>query len=88
MRQFITDASHELRTLLTIIRASRAVPTRPPATWACRLSRLRAAEPDGAVGGRFAAVARLDAHRPLELCRVDSMALASDAAHDARAMDL
>lgn len=89
MRRFITDASHELRTPLTTIRgfaelyrqgAARDVPM--------LLSRIESeASRMGLLVEDLLLLARLDVHRPLEHERVDLLALASDAVHDARAMD-
>jgi two-component system OmpR family sensor kinase len=89
MRRFITDASHELRTPLTTIRgfaelyrqgAARDVPM--------LLSRIESeAGRMGMLVDDLLLLARLDVQRPLEHHRVDLLALASDAVHDAHAMD-
>ena len=89
MRRFITDASHELRTPLTTIRgfaelyrqgAARDVPK--------LLSRIESeASRMGLLVDDLLLLARLDVQRPLEHNRVDLLALASDAVHDARAID-
>src|SRR6201995_1496298 len=89
MRRFITDASHELRTPLTTIRgfaelyrqgAARDVPM--------LLSRIESeASRMGLLVDDLLLLARLDVQRPLEHQRVDMLALASDAVHDARAID-
>ena len=86
MRRFITDASHELRTPLTTIRGF------------AELYRQGAARDVEMLMGRIESesrrmgllvedlllLARLDAQRPLERSRVDLLALASDAVHDAQ----
>lgn len=89
MRQFITDASHELRTPLTTIRGfAELYRQRSRRDVGMLLSRIESeASRMGLLVDDLLLLARLDAHRPLELCRVDLLALASDAAHDARAMD-
>lgn len=89
MRRFITDASHELRTPLTTIRgfaelyrqgAARDVPM--------LLSRIESeASRMGLLVDDLLLLARLDVQRPLEHNRVDLLALASDAVHDAQAID-
>ncbi len=89
MRRFITDASHELRTPLTTIRgfaelyrqgAARDVPM--------LLSRIEnEASRMGLLVDDLLLLARLDVQRPLEHHRVDLLALASDAVHDAQAID-
>jgi len=89
MRRFITDASHELRTPLTTIRgfaelyrqgAARDVPM--------LLSRIESeASRMGLLVDDLLLLARLDVQRPLERNQVDMLALASDAVHDAQAID-
>ncbi len=88
MRRFITDASHELRTPLTTIRGF------------AELYRQGAARDVEMLMGRIESesrrmgllvedlllLARLDAQRPLEQRRVDLLALASDAVHDAQSI--
>jgi len=88
MRRFITDASHELRTPLTTIRGF------------AELYRQGAARDVEMLMGRIESesrrmgllvedlllLARLDAQRPLERHRVDLLALASDAVHDAQSI--
>lgn len=88
MRRFITDASHELRTPLTTIRGY------------AELYRQGAARDVEMLMGRIESesrrmgllvedlllLARLDAQRPLERHRVDLLALASDAVHDAQSV--
>jgi two-component system OmpR family sensor kinase len=93
MRQFIADASHELRTPLTTIRgfaelyrqgtAAEQHPDVPRL-----MSRI---EQEGARMGLLVEdlllLARLDQERPLRHQPVDMLALASDAVHDAQAVD-
>ena len=88
MRRFITDASHELRTPLTTIRGF------------AELYRLGAAEDVELLMSRIESeaqrmgllvedlllLARLDAQRPMERRRVDLLAIATDAVHDARSV--
>ncbi|OSC39015.1 sensor histidine kinase [Mycobacterium decipiens] len=89
MRQFITDASHELRTPLTTIRGFAELYRQGAARdVGMLLSRIESeASRMGLLVDDLLLLARLDAHRPMELRRVDLLGLASDAAHDARAMD-
>ncbi len=89
MRRFITDASHELRTPLTTIRGFAEL-YRQGATRdvAMLLSRIESeASRMGLLVDDLLLLARLDVQRPLEHNRVDLLALASDAVHDAQAMD-
>ncbi|WP_280316601.1 sensor histidine kinase [Nocardia wallacei] len=89
MRQFVADASHELRTPLTTIKGfaelyrQGALPD--PALFMDRIesesNRMRLLVED------LLMLARLDAQRPLERRPVDLLALASDAVHNARAVD-
>lgn len=86
MRRFIGDASHDLRTPLTTIRGY------------AELYRQGAARDTGMLMGRIESeagrmgvlvedlllLARLDEQRPLDQRRVDLLALASDAVHDAQ----
>src|SRR5271166_1887357 len=89
LRRFITDASHELRTPLTTIRGFAEL-YRQGATRdvAMLLSRIESkASRMGLLVDDLLLLARLDVQRPLEHHRVDLLALASDAVHDARAID-
>jgi two-component system, OmpR family, sensor kinase len=89
MRRFITDASHELRTPLTTIRGFAEL-YRQGATRdvAMLLSRIESeASRMGLLVDDLLLLARLDVQRPLEHHRVDLLALASDAVHDAQAID-
>ena len=89
MRRFITDASHELRTPLTTIRGFAELYRQGAARdVAMLLSRIESeASRMGMLVDDLLLLARLDAQRPLEHHRVDLLALASDAVHDAQAMD-
>jgi two-component system OmpR family sensor kinase len=89
LRRFITDASHELRTPLTTIRGFAEL-YRQGATRdvAMLLSRIESeASRMGLLVDDLLLLARLDVQRPLEHNRVDLLALASDAVHDAQAID-
>ncbi len=89
LRRFITDASHELRTPLTTIRGFaelyRQGATRDVATLLARIE--SAASRMGLLVDDLLLLARLDVQRPLEHDRLDLMALASDAVHEAQAID-
>ncbi|BBX76080.1 HAMP domain-containing histidine kinase [Mycobacterium shinjukuense] len=89
MRRFITDASHELRTPLTTIRGFAELYRQGAARdVAMLLSRIESeASRMGLLVDDLLMLARLDAHRPLERTRVDLLSLATDAVHDARAID-
>jgi two-component system OmpR family sensor kinase len=89
MRRFITDASHELRTPLTTIRGFAELYRQGAARdVAMLLSRIESeASRMGLLVDDLLLLARLDVQRPLEHHRVDLLALASDAVHDARAID-
>ena len=89
MRRFITDASHELRTPLTTIRGFAELYRQGAARdVSMLLSRIESeARRMGLLVDDLLLLARLDAQRPLEYHQVDLLALASDAVHDAQAMD-
>jgi len=89
MRRFITDASHELRTPLTTIRGFAELYRQGAARdVAMLLSRIESeASQMGLLVDDLLLLARLDVQRPLEHHRVDLLALASDAVHDAQAID-
>ncbi|MCV6978258.1 sensor histidine kinase [Mycobacterium bourgelatii] len=89
MRRFITDASHELRTPLTTIRGFAELYRQGAARDVeMLLSRIESeASRMGLLVEDLLLLARLDMPRPLEHRRVDLLALASDAVHDARAID-
>ena len=88
MRRFITDASHELRTPLTTIRGFAELYRQGAARDVEMLmSRIeRESRRMGLLVDDLLLLARLDAQRPLERRRVDLLALASDAVHDAQAI--
>jgi two-component system OmpR family sensor kinase len=89
MRRFVADASHELRTPLTTIQGFaelyRQGALSDPALFVDRIEReskrMRLLVED------LLMLARLDAQRPLERRPVDLLAVASDAVHNARAVD-
>ena len=86
MRRFITDASHELRTPLTTIRGFAEL-YRQGAARDVELLMSRIESESSRMGllvEDLLLLARLDAQRPLERHRVDLLALASDAVHDAQ----
>ena len=89
MRRFITDASHELRTPLTTIRGFAELYRQGAARdVAMLMSRIESeASRMGLLVDDLLLLARLDVQRPLEHNRVDLLALASDAVHDAQAID-
>ena len=89
MRQFLTDASHELRTPLTTIRGFAELYRQGAARDVSKLlSRIESeASRMGLLVDDLLLLARLDVQRPLEHHRVDLLALASDAVHDAEAID-
>jgi two-component system, OmpR family, sensor kinase len=89
MRRFITDASHELRTPLTTIRGFAELYRQGAARdVAMLLSRIESeASRMGLLVDDLLLLARLDVQRPLEQNRLDLLALASDAVHDAQAID-
>jgi two-component system OmpR family sensor kinase len=88
MRRFITDASHELRTPLTTIRGFAEL-YRQGATADVETSMSRIESESKRMAGLvedLLLLAQLDAQRPLERNRVDLLALASDAVHDAQSI--
>ncbi|CAM4195114.1 putative sensor histidine kinase PhoR [Mycobacterium basiliense] len=89
MRRFITDASHELRTPLTTIRGFAELYRQGAARdVSMLLSRIESeASRMGLLVDDLLTLARLDVQRPLESSQVDLLVLASDAVHDARAID-
>lgn len=88
MRRFITDASHELRTPLTTIRGFAELYRQGAARdMDLLMTRIEGeARRMGVLVEDLLVLARMDAQRPLERRRVDLLALASDAVHDARAV--
>ena len=88
MRRFITDASHELRTPLTTIRGFAEL-YRQGAARDVEMLMARIESESRRMGllvDDLLLLARMDAQRPIEQTRVDLLALASDAVHDARAI--
>ncbi|MGX9788219.1 sensor histidine kinase [Mycobacterium sp. MMS18-G62] len=88
MRRFITDASHELRTPLTTIRGFAELYRQGAANdIEMLMSRIESeSRRMGLLVEDLLLLARLDAQRPLERHRVDLLALASDAVHDAQSI--
>ncbi|UXA17449.1 HAMP domain-containing histidine kinase [Mycobacterium sp. SMC-4] len=88
MRRFITDASHELRTPLTTIRGFAELYRQGAARDVEMLmSRIESeSRRMGLLVEDLLLLARLDAARPLERHRVDLLALATDAVHDAQSI--
>jgi len=88
MRRFITDASHELRTPLTTIRGFAELYRQGAAKDVEMLmSRIESeSRRMGLLVDDLPLLARLDAQRPLERRRVDLLALATDAVHDAQSI--
>jgi two-component system OmpR family sensor kinase len=88
MRRFITDASHELRTPLTTMRGFAELYRQGAARdMEMVMSRIESeSRRMGLLIDDLLLLARLDAQRPIEENRVDLLALATDAVHDARAV--
>jgi two-component system OmpR family sensor kinase len=92
LRQFVADASHELRTPVTTIRGytelyeSGALDDRTELSEAMRRTRQEAVRMGNLVDDMLL-LARLDQGRPLERAPVDVAALVHDAGRDARAVD-
>jgi two-component system, OmpR family, sensor kinase len=88
MRRFITDASHELRTPLTTMRGFAELYRQGAARdMEMVMSRVESeSRRMGLLVDDLLLLARLDAQRPIEQNRVDLLALASDAVHDAQAV--
>src|SRR6201996_3541064 len=88
MRRFITDASHELRTPLTTIRGFAELYRQGAARDVEMLmSRIESeSRRMGLLVEDLLLLARLDQQRPLERHRVDLLAIASDAVHDAQSI--
>src|SRR6202012_5652264 len=87
MRRFITDASHELPPPLTTIRGFAELYRQGAARdMEMVMSRIESeSRRMGLLVDDLLLLARLDAQRPSEQNRVDLLALASDAVHDAQA---
>jgi two-component system, OmpR family, sensor kinase len=88
MRRFITDASHELRTPLTTIRGFAELYRQGAARdIELLMSRIESeSRRMGLLVEDLLLLARLDAQRPLDQHRVDLLALATDAVHDAQSI--
>jgi two-component system, OmpR family, sensor kinase len=88
MRRFITDASHELRTPLTTMRGFAELYRQGAARdMEMVMSRIESeSRRMGLLIDDLLLLARLDAQRPIERNRVDLLALATDAVHDAQAV--
>ncbi len=89
MRRFVADASHELRTPLSVIRGFAEYHRQRGGLKEGELDRMiRRVEDEAARMGVLVEdlllLARLDQQRPLQLGPVDLLALAADAAQDAR----
>ncbi|MGA9376699.1 MAG: sensor histidine kinase [Mycobacterium sp.] len=86
MRRFIGDASHDLRTPLTTIRGYAELYRQGAARDADMLMGRIESEAGrmGLLVEDLLLLARLDEQRPLDQRRVDLLALASDAVHDAQ----
>jgi two-component system OmpR family sensor kinase len=88
MRRFITDASHELRTPLTTMRGFAELYRQGAARdMEMVMSRIESeSRRMGQMVDELLLLARLDSQRPIEKNRVDLLALATDAVHDAQAV--
>ena len=88
MRRFITDASHELRTPLTTIRGFAELYRQGAARdMEVLMDRIESeSRRMGLLVEDLLLLARLDAQRPLDQDRVDLLALATDAVHDAQSI--
>jgi two-component system, OmpR family, sensor kinase len=88
MRRFITDASHELRTPLTTIRGFAELYRQGAANDVEMLMTRIESESRrmGLLVEDLLLLARLDQQRPLDRHRVDLLAIASDAVHDAQSI--
>lgn len=88
MRRFITDASHELRTPLTTIRGFAELYRQGAAEdIEMLMSRIESESARmGVLVEDLLLLAQLDAQRPLDQHRVDLLALAADAVHDAQSI--
>ena len=92
LRRFVADASHELRTPLTSIRGFAELYRQGAVRSGPDLDRVMGrvegeATRMGQLVEEMLLLARLDQQRPLEQSPVDLLALATDAVHDAQALD-
>ncbi|MGN6610105.1 MAG: sensor histidine kinase [Jatrophihabitans sp.] len=92
MRRFVADASHELRTPLTSIRGFAELYRQGAVTDPDDLERVMQrieaeAQRMGVLVEDLLLLARMDQERPLAQAPVDVLELATDAVHDARAID-
>jgi two-component system, OmpR family, sensor kinase len=92
MRRFVTDASHELRTPLTSIRGFAELYRQGAASAPADVPRLMrriedAAARMGLLVEDLLLLARLDQQRPLQRRPVDLVSVATDAVHEARAVE-
>ncbi|MGN0099848.1 MAG: sensor histidine kinase [Dietzia sp.] len=88
MRRLVADAGHDLRTPLTTIRGFAELHRQGAADDVDRLmSRIESeARRMGVLVEDLLTLARMDEQRPIARDRVDLLALAADAVHDARAL--
>ena len=92
LRRFLADASHELRTPLTSIRGYAELFRRgagaKPADTALAMRRIeQESERMGALVEDLLFLERAGQERPIDLEKVDLVAIATDAVHDARTVD-
>ncbi|MBO0855250.1 MAG: HAMP domain-containing histidine kinase, partial [Nocardia sp.] len=88
MRRFVADASHELRTPLTTIKGFAELSRQGAGDPAMLMDRIeRESKRMSLLVEDLLMLARLDAQRPVEQRPVDLLGLASDAVHNARAVD-
>ncbi|OAH43511.1 ATP-binding protein [Dietzia cinnamea] len=88
MRRFVADAGHDLRTPLTTIRGFAELHRQGAADDTDRLMRRIESEARrmGVLVEDLLTLARMDEQRPIARDRVDLLALAADAVHDARVL--
>jgi len=92
MRRFVADASHELRTPLTSIRGFAELYRQGAVMDPTDISRVMRRIEDqatrmGLLVEDLLVLARLDQQRPLDLQPVDLLTIASEAVHDAQALE-
>ncbi len=88
MRRFVADAGHDLRTPLTTIRGFAELHRQGASDDVDRLMRRIESEARrmGVLVDDLLTLARMDEQRPIARDRVDLLALAADAVHDARVL--